>query len=485
MFCLIHPGRKGKISKTFRGFALATGIFLVCALSAAAQAPAGEAQAASPRTESPRTEGPLRLTPNDAVDMAIRNNLNLEMARINLDMQRRASDSAWNQFIPNVGVTGTIARANRETVQPGIPGIMPSITHPQWALMGTFSAELVVTRAQFENMRTLQQQFASGLIGYERARLQMEQGVRKMYNGILLLQANAGLLEESYRNSRRQAEMAEASFRAGLAPRLVWLQAQVAVENMRPAVSDLTNTLQNLKGNFALLLGLPHDTPLELQPVPLGVSVIPWDVAELISRAAAGSPDIQVLQAEIMTLQAQQRTLRLQHRSPFIRFGLTVNPTFMGDPLQDTLTDTDNWQDRGNFSITLGMNLNGLFSRTREGQQLRDMEAALQMQNIRLAQTIRETELEIFTMINSLERIRTTVEVQQATVYLAEESYRLTEEAFRAGLQDFQVVQNAALALDQARIRLLTEQFNYINYLIDLEYALGVPFGTLSGNGSL
>ena len=484
MFCLIHLDWRGKAAKTLRRFTLLAGIFLFGIFSANAQT--GDAQAE-----------PLRLTPGDAVEMAIRNNLNLEMARINLDMQRRASDSAWNQFIPSVGVSGTLARPNRATTHAGmipvpIPGMDPihgvvpfSATLPRWNLLGTLSAELVLSFAQFENMRTLQQQLSSGLIGYERARLQMEQGVRKMYNSILLLQANVGLLEESYRNSRRQADMAEASFRAGLAPRLVWLQAQVAVENMRPAVSDLTNTLQSLKGNFALLLGLPHDTPLELQPVPLGVSVIPWDVAELISRAAAGSPDIQVLQAEIMTLQAQQRTLRLQHRSPFLRFGLSLNPTFMGDPLQDTLTDTDNWQDRGNFSITLGMNLNGLFSFTREGQQLRDMEAALQMQNIRLAQTIREKELEIFTMINSLERIRTTVEVQQATVYLAEESYRLTEEAFRAGLQDFQVVQNAALALDQARIRLLTEQFNYINYLIDLEYALGVPFGTLSGNGSL
>ncbi|MCL2233878.1 MAG: TolC family protein, partial [Treponema sp.] len=59
------------------------------------------------------------------------------------------------------------------------------------------------------------------------------------------------------------------------------------------------------------------------------------------------------------------------------------------------------------------------------------------------------------------------------------------EEAFRAGLVDFQVVQNTIQALNGARIGLLTEQFNYLNYLIDLEYSLGIPFGTLSGNGSM
>jgi outer membrane protein TolC len=113
------------------------------------------------------------------------------------------------------------------------------------------------------------------------------------------------------------------------------------------------------------------------------------------------------------------------------------------------------------------------------------MEASLEIQRIRLAQTIRETELEIYTKLASLENILATLEAQKTAVGLAELSYRLTEEAYRAGLQEFQAVQGAALALDQARLQLLTQQFNYLNDLIDLEYSIGVPFGTLSNIGSL
>ena len=46
-------------------------------------------------------------------------------------------------------------------------------------------------------------------------------------------------------------------------------------------------------------------------------------------------------------------------------------------------------------------------------------------------------------------------------------------------------MQSAALALEQSRLQLLTQQFNYLNDLIDLEYSIGVPFGTLSSNGAL
>jgi outer membrane protein TolC len=108
----------------------------------------------------------------------------------------------------------------------------------------------------------------------------------------------------------------------------------------------------------------------------------------------------------------------------------------------------------------------------------------MRMQNIRLAQTIRETELEIFTKLNNLEKILASEEAQRAAVSMAEQSYRLTEEAYRAGLQDFQSVQNATLALNQAKLQLMREQFNYLNDLIDLEYSIGVPFGTLSSNGT-
>ncbi|MCL2601479.1 MAG: TolC family protein [Treponema sp.] len=469
------------MSRVLRAFLPIVAIF--CAsLAANAQTP-------------PSPETPLHITPKDAVDMVIRNNLSLETARISLGIQKRRADLVWNQFLPTVGVDGTASRANQPNTTPGMtiplpapfpPIETPSRTLPQWNLTGRFSANLDFSFALIQGIAAIRNEYLGGIVTFEKAQLKIEQGVLKMYNNILLLQANLALLEESYLNTQRQAIQAEASFRAGLAPRLVWLQAQVAVENMRPAVNDLRNNLESLTGNFALLLGLPYDTLFSLQPIAFGTSAIPGDTAALISQAAAGKPDIRELRAAIVAQQSQRKALRLQHFTPFLRLSWVTSSMFNPqlDPFTDNLFSGDNWQPGGQFALTLGMNLNSLFPFTKEGQQRRELDDSLRIQNIRLAQAIQETELEIFTTINSLERIRVTTEVQQATVFLAEESFRLSEEAFRAGLQDFMAVQNAALALDQARLRVLTEQFNYLNYLIDLEYSLGIPFGTLSSSGT-
>jgi outer membrane protein TolC len=100
--------------------------------------------------------------------------------------------------------------------------------------------------------------------------------------------------------------------------------------------------------------------------------------------------------------------------------------------------------------------------------------------SIGLAQLVRGTEIEIYNTVLTLERIQTGTEVQAQTVDLAERFFRLTEQAYWAGLQDLFQVQNAEQSLRQAQVQMLEQQFNYLNGLIDLEYLIGVPFGTLS-----
>ena len=484
------------LNRTARRHGLVAAALLLCA-------------AVSAHAQTSATAEPRRLSPNDAVQMAIRNNLSLENARLDLDTKKRKSDLVWNQFLPSISMTGTLGTSNKASTQSGIAavtemplnpfldpygvflpagtpdiyGVIPySVTLPRWFLNGTLTATLDFSFALISGIQSIQSDYQAGLATYEKARLQVERDIRKYYNQILLLEENVGLLKINHENALRQASTAEANYRAGLVPRLTWLQAQVSVENMKPTISDLENNLKALKATFAMTLGLPYDTVFELEPLANDNFHVPMDLADLISRAVSGRPDIVELRRTIVMLQHSREAMALQLYTPFLRFGWTLSRTLAGDPWKDSWFKWDNWMTGGNFSITLGYSLNTLFPFTKEGQGLRDMDNRLTGLNITLAQAIRGTELEIFNRFNSLERNLTSREVQDAAVELAELTYRLTEEAYRAGLQDFQALENSRLALSQARLALLTLQFNYLNDLIDLEYSLGIPFGTLSNN---
>jgi outer membrane protein TolC len=130
--------------------------------------------------------------------------------------------------------------------------------------------------------------------------------------------------------------------------------------------------------------------------------------------------------------------------------------------------------------VALSLRLHSLIPFSQDFQGIRALDDQLQTANLGLAQMIRGSEIEIYHTILELERIRLTIEAQAQTITLAEQSYNLTLQAYQAGLQDFFQVQSAEQSLRQARVQMLEQQFNYLNGLIDLEYAIGVPFGTLS-----
>jgi outer membrane protein TolC len=431
----------------------------------------------------------MPLTPESAVELAIRNNLSLESSRVDLDTKKRASDLVWNQFLPDLSLAGTLSRQNWATTSRGFnisamaPYITPySIEMPQWNVNGVFNATLTFSFALIEGIKSFRLNYQAGQVSFEKARAQIEQNVRKSYNNILLLQQSVALQKENLATAIRRYEMADANYRAGLAPRLAVLQAQVAMENMKPSISESENNLKALFSSFAMTLGLPFDTSFELAAVSgTGFAMLP-ELGELISRASNGSLDVLELQANLRYLASARKAQALQMYTPYLRFGWSLSSTYnpMLDPFKNTWFDGDNWNKGGAFSLTLGMSLNSLFPFTKEGQTLKDTENNVKKLNIGLAQAVRGTELQVFTTVNALEQIRANVEAAQLTVNLAEESYRQTEEAYRAGLQDFLEVQAAGDQLSQAKLQVLSHEFNYLNNLLDLEYYTGVPFGTLS-----
>jgi outer membrane protein TolC len=468
-------------------------LFLKLGILFCGQLPAQETQKQKSET--------FRINPGQAVEMAIKNNLSLESARISSSTKKRASNLSWNQFIPSITVGGSLVRDNEITSQSftrpipdtgtrdtfnGISGkvdpqffVSDPIEGPQWHVAGSIQASLTISAAMFSNMKRLHLDYQAGMISYGKAKAQLERDVRKAYNNMLLLQENISLLKENFEAAGRRLTMAQANYRAGLAPELTLLQAQVARENMKPIIDQAENGLRLSRAQFAMFLGLPYDTPFELEPVKSETNFISFNVQDLISKAASGKPDIQELRHSILLLQSARKA-QINSLLPALTLSWNTTPAFTGDPWKDNLGDFDMWRRSGSFTVSLGLRLHSLFPFSADFQGVKSMNDQITGANIGLAQMIQGTEIEIYNTVLSLEKTRISAEAQAQTIKLAERSYRLSEQAYRAGLQDLLQVRNAELDLKQARVSMLEQQFNYLNSLLDLEYAIGVPFGTLS-----
>jgi outer membrane protein TolC len=454
----------------------------------------------------------VRLSPGEAVEKAIKNNLSLESARVTANTKKRASDLSWNQFIPNVTLGGSFILDNKksDTTVSGlapikwddvknsnIPGLnqtdfeLPTpagtmynwvtpysqtIDVAQWHIAGSVQLSLTFSIAMIENMNRLKLDYRSGLIAFDKAKLQLERDVRKAYNSMLLLQENIALLRESYEAAGRRVQLAQANYNAGLAPELTLLQARVTMENMKPTMDQMENGYRLAMANFAMSLGMPYDTPFELLPLENAIDFIPLDVKELITKSASGKPDINELRHSILLLKSTRKT---QFQSLFPALTLSWNTQSVYTKV-DGVDFKDSWQNSGGLTLSLGLRLHSLIPFSPDFQNVKAIDDQITSANIVLAQLIKGTEIEIYNTVLALNKTQISAEAQAQAVALADRTYRLTEQAFRAGLLDLLQVQNAELELKQAKVFMLEQQFNYLNGLLDLEYSIGVPFGTLN-----
>ena len=425
---------------------------------------------------------PLLITPDKAVEMAIENNLGLKSTILTNQAKRRASQATWNVLIPTADASATLGRLNEAPTPYPPPFNTIFGDRYQWVLTGGLQFSLTLNIGTFTGMKQTIEEWKAGKITIEKAKLQLERDVRKSYFQLLLIQEQVELLRGSYANAERQFAVAQANYRAGLIPEVNLLQVQVARENLRPQIDEAENMYRMALASFAMFLGLPYNAEFELEPIPGNVEFIVLEADELITKAAANKPEIEEFRRTLAALKAQRTSVFFNLFTPSIVLGLNFDPTFQGDPMKDKWFDSSNWgQQSGMFRVTLAWRLNGLIPFTKEFQGYQAINDAVKAMELGMSQLVQGTEMEVYNIILQLERTRTTTDVHRMTLDLAERTLRLSEAAYRSGFKTFLEVQNDELALRQARLGGLQQNYNYLMGLLDLEYAIGVPFGTLSG----
>jgi outer membrane protein TolC len=253
------------------------------------------------------------------------------------------------------------------------------------------------------------------------------------------------------------------------------------MENLKPTILEMENNLSVMQSSFAFSLGLPFGTVVELNPIETP-NYIDLNLEELITKASSVKPEIMALKQNILVMQSMSKAQKLQAYTPTIALGWNIDPAFQGKIGEDSLFMEDGWkQSQGMFRVTLLWNLNAYLPFSTTGMALQELDDTVNSLNINLAQLVRGTEIEVYQTVLQLQKSQTYMDALRLTEDLALRSYQQTEEAYRSGGVDFLQVQSALLEYQKAQNAVVAESFNYLSGLIDLEYAIGVPFGTLSG----
>ena len=441
-------------------------LFTVLALANASASFAAEARPAQAQV----------LTVDSAVQIALNNNLGLRRMALNTATLNRAADRSWNSLLPTLSAGAMVSRPTSITGD-----IFPMQTmgpdgrvmdRNVWTPGFSFSAQVTFSAAVIENIRRAQADYAAGLLSCEAARQELELNVRRLFYHILLLDANRELAAQNFASAKARYEQSAALARAGQVPHLDEFSARVDMENMRPAVRNAEIMYENALDSFRAILGLPSDAMIRLEGSLAGtVNLSAAGIQSHGRGALGGCLETARLRKSIQSMEAQRNAVRNSAYIPSLRLAWNSTPLYN---MQHGF-----WTDNGSFTISLGMNIDNFLPWSAARTQMDALDDQIQSTHIQLTDTLRSRENRVNQHLRTIGRIMESLEATKLNVELAETTYEMFGEAYRMGAVDYQRLRSARDGLEQAKNRLLQEQFNLVSATLDLERELNIPFGTI------
>lgn len=424
---------------------------------------------------------PEQIDLETAVALALQSNLGIESEMLAVRQKKLIADTWWNRFYPQASASVTMGRLNEQPSPSPLaiflqqqPGGPPPEDPPRWFMSGQLNFSLDLTLQTFPGISLSRLDYEMGLLTLAEARNQVERDVGKQFYNLLLTAEQIALMEQRIASAERRYEQAQVNFANGLIDEFSLLSAQVAVENQRPALKAMQGGYQQQLLVFRNTLGLP----LRTQVVPVGTIDPPAVDREVLETAMFQNRlDLQQLRLleQIRKEQIRVNDFSPGGRYPFLRFGLTVDPRFEGDPLQDSWFDRERWnQQSGAFTITLVQPLTAWFPYSQQRNEITGLEREIERNRLNMEQAIRGAEIRVEGLLLGIENSQRTMVALTENIRLARRAFELAEVGYNNGLRELLEVQNAEIELRDAELQLLQEQKNVMDNLLDLIFELNV-----------
>lgn len=421
----------------------------------------------------------VNLTIDQAVEYGLQNSVQLKTAKIDLATKQRSMDTRWNVFIPSLQASGTFVRQNKVSDSTAmIKAMFPTYSFPafepeekdHWVISTSFGASLNLNAALISGIKATQNNYEAGLISYEQSEKQLKRDIQKAFYGLLLAQKNLELQKESLETSRQRVAQTKANYLAGYVPELSLLQAQVSYENTRPVIMELENSLSKQLRTFAFLLGFPINTELHLtgEIAPTYLTIDVETKSDLIKKSVSNSLDLLSLKKSVMLLDNQLEALKFQNWTPSLALSYSYAPAIS---LSQEMK-AENWSDGGSFSATLVFNFTNLLPFSSGANNIKDAKNNLDKIELSYSSLLESTKMNVISLLESLNKSSSSIEANKMNIDLAQKAYNLTQVAYKNGTKELLDVKDSENSLNQARLGMLNEQYNYLSCLLDLQYLI-------------
>lgn len=433
------------------------------------------------------------LTLDSAISIAISNNRDIKIAKLEIDRANQAILEAYGYAYPSLDLTGQFthfiekpkmpfpdfnAMLNNsvykvlfdESIIPTDDGkYLPMESKLQaFSLANNYSATVQLTQVLF-NYSVLRGISSSGIyrdLAEEQLKGKIASttlNTQKTFYGVLLSQEVLNITRQSLQNALDNLQNVQALRAQGMVSEFDALRAEVQVENIRPVVLQMESNLESIKNNFKLLIGLPQNEDITL------IGEIQYNQSDLkseqeyINNALKNNFDLNTLQIKREFDNAMIDLERANYYPTIAFFG---NYSFMG------AADDLNFMNYRQSVVGLNLSIN-LFNGLRKGRRVEQQTINVMKTDESINQYKDFITAQIKSKIIEIKKIQTNIDAQNRNVQLAQRAYEISEVRYKEGTGNQLEVENADLALRQARTNYMQTVYQYIALINDLDNLTG------------
>jgi len=414
--------------------------------------------------------GARTITIDDAVNLALQNNLDIKQSKMDLELLAKKNKYSWNSVSPSISASG------------GFNGNTPlgdGDTSFSYSLGA--SLNLTLTPALRTTMNKALLDYQSGQATLETTKRRIELSVRKTFYSLIYFNDNLENQLRSLETTKQTYEANQVKYKQGRLPELQLLNSQYNYERKIPEIENLKRNYQSNIDSFKLLLGLSLEDEITLEgKLDEAVSVhFDETILQTSLNSIEENAQIKALKQQIISTENTIQATKLSSYAPTVSFSVSENTN--GSSKENPMAGKNAWEPSSSLSygVTVRVPLDGYFPWSSGKLNIASAEENLQKLKMNLEQARTQTTLAVKNSYNTILQALTQLELLEKNVELTQKTYDMSKNAYNMGSVDLLSLQQAEDNLYSARYNVQNQKYTILTSILTLEDTLGLPYGTL------
>ena len=412
-----------------------------------------------------KAQGKLTLTLDQAIEIALSDNPTIQVAEQTIQLKRISDKEAVMGLLPEASLSGAYTRTIKKQTMV-MNGMKFQVGIPNQYQGGLTVSLPIFVPTLYKSMKLTKTDVALAVEQARASKQDLVNQVTKAFYQTLLAQDSYAVLEKSFKQSEANYNIVKAKYDQGKVSEFDKITAEVQMRNLKPSVISASNGIELSKLQLLVLMNIDPETEIELQgslndyEESVYASAMNTEASSLENNTSLAQMDMNVKMLQ------QTLSLNKQNFAPTVALQFNYMYTCMADDFK--FKDYE-WNPYSNVSLSVSIPVFKYknFSTVKKT----NLQISQLMQN--RDYTARQLAMQQQSYLNSMAASVEQMASNKEAIVQAQKGRDIAEKLYEVGRGTVLELNNAEVALTQAKLTYTQAIYDYLSAKADLEKLQG------------